>query len=164
VSGRTTATFALDQRADRWALPDGSIQRFRSGLGYRPVTLDLHPERNGVRLTLAFDMPAEGSPAVNRYQATLFDLDHPLLQRELSVDVRPGASASARLGTVKIHTPGGHLFLLEELGTPALTPVRATLTVREEVERPLMPLMWAGIGMLLAGIGWTTYRLVLRAT
>jgi hypothetical protein len=96
VSGRTTATFTLDQRADRWALPDRSIQRFRSGLAYRPVTLDLHPERNGVRLTLAFDMPAEGSPAVNRYQATLFDLDHPLLQRELSVDVRPSGIGATR--------------------------------------------------------------------
>jgi hypothetical protein len=128
------------------------------------VVLDLHPERNGVRLTLAFDMPAEGSPAVNHYQATLFDLDHPLLQRELSVHVRPGASASESIDTVQVHTPGEHLFLLEELGAPALTPVRAILTVREEVERPLMALVWAGIAMLLAGVGWTTYRLILRAT
>jgi hypothetical protein len=154
----------LSGRADRWALPDGSIQRFRSGLAYRPTTLGLHPERNGVRLTLAFDMPAEGHPGVNRYQATLFDLDHPLLQRELAVEVRPGASASARVGTVQVHTPGWHLFLLEELRAPALTPARVVLTVREEVEHALMPLVWAGIAMLLAGVGWTTYRLVLRAT
>jgi hypothetical protein len=164
LSGRTTATVALDARADRWALPDGSIQRFRSGLAYRPLVLDLHPERNGVRLTLALDMPAEGGPAVNRYQATLFELDHPLLQRELSLKVRPGASPSARIGTVQVHTPGEHLFLLEELGAPALTPLRATLTVREEVERPLLPLVWAGGAMLLAGVGWMIYRLLLRAT
>ena len=164
LSGRTATTLELNERADRWALPDGSIQRFRSGRAYRPLVLDLHPERNRVRLSLAFDLPAEGRPAVNHYQATLFDLDHPLLQRELSMHVRPGASASARVGTVQVHTPGEHLFLLEELGTPALTPVRATLTVREAVERPLMPVVWAGIAMLLAGLGWTTYRLVLRAT
>jgi hypothetical protein len=121
----------LSGRADRWALPDGSIQRFRSGLAYRPTTLGLHPERNGVRL---------------------------------AVEVRPDASASARVGTVQVHTPGPHLFLLEELRAPALTPARVVLTVREEVEHALMPLVWAGIAMLLAGVGWTTYRLVLRAT
>jgi hypothetical protein len=164
VSGRTTGTFAHDPPPDRWALPDGSIQRFRSGLAYRPLLLDLHPERNGVRLTLAFDMPAEGNPAVNRYQATLFELDHPLLQRELSMEVGPGASASARVGTVQVHTPGEHLFVLEELGAQALTPVRATLTVREEIERPSMPVVWAGVAMVLAGVGWMTYRLLLRAT
>ena len=164
LSGRLTATFELSERADRWALPDGSIQRFRGGLAYRPVILDLHPERNFVRLTLTFDMPAEGQQAVNRDQATLFDLDHPLLQRELAVEARPGASASQRVGTVQVHTPGAHLFLLEELGAPGLTPARVVLTVREEVERPVMPLVWAGIAMLLAGAGWMTYRLVLRST
>jgi len=164
LSGRITATFALDARADRWVLPDGSIRRFRSGLAYRPLALDLDPERNGVRLSLSLDLPAEGSRAVNRYQATLLELDHPLLQRELSLNVAPGASPSARIGTVQVHAPGEHLFLLEELGAPALTPVRVSLTVREEVERPLMPLVWGGMAMLLAGVGWTTYRLLLRAT
>jgi hypothetical protein len=164
LSGRTTATLELDERADRWRLADGSIQRFRGGLAYRPVSLELHPERNDVRLALAFDMPADGNPAIDRYQATLFDVDHPLLQRELRIEARPGASASTKVGTLQAHTPGPHLFLLEELGTPGLTPLRVMLTVREEVERPLMPLVWTGIAMLLGGVGWTTYRLVPRAT
>ena len=164
LSGRLAATLDLRERADRWVLPDGSIQRFRGGLAYRPVVLALHPERNAVRLTLTLELSTVGTAAINRYQATLFDLDQPLLQRDLSIAVRPGASPSARIGTVQVRTPGEHLFLLEELGAPALTPLRATVTVREQIERPLMPLIWGGVGMLLAGIGWSTYRLLLRAT
>jgi len=161
LSGRDSASFELGTRAERWAMPDGSIQRFRSGLAYRPLPLDLHPERNRVRLTLTFDMPAEGAPAaVSEYQATLFDGDHPLLQRTLRVDMRPGASTAVTAGTLVIRTPAEHLFLLEELGAPALTPARVTLTVREAVEQPLMLLVWTGLALLLAGIGISVYALM----
>lgn len=65
-----------------------------------------------------------------------------------------------RAGTVAVHAPGEHLFVLEELGAPALTPARITLTVREAVEQPLMMLLWSGIALLLGGIGIGAYMLI----
>jgi hypothetical protein len=161
LSGRDSASFELGARAERWTLDDGSILHFRSGLAYRPVPLDLHPEHNHVRLSLTFVMPSEGaSTGINEYQATLFDGDHPLLQRTLRVGARPGESTSVTAGTVAIHTPAEHLFVLEELGSPRLTPSRVTLTVRETVEQPVRMLVWSGIALLLAGIGIGAYALI----
>jgi hypothetical protein len=161
LSGRDSASFDLDGRADRWTLPDGSIQRFRSGLAYRPQPLDLHPERNRVRLTLVFDPPAENAATTtNEYQTTLFYDEHPLLQSTLHVELRPGTSAAKRAGTLSVYAPGEHLFVLEELGVPASIPSRVTLTVRESVEQPLKLLVWAGLVLLLTGIGLLAYALI----
>ena len=41
LSGTLHESRALTERSDRWTLPDGSIQRFRGGLAYRPVALKL---------------------------------------------------------------------------------------------------------------------------
>ena len=87
---------ALTERSDRWTLPDGSIQRFRGGLAYRPIALKLTPEMNRVRLRLAFETTrsaTEGS-AGNEYLATLLDVDHPVFERALQFAVAPGGKAT----------------------------------------------------------------------
>ena len=46
LSGEEVARHELRERADRWTLPDGSIQRFSGHLAYQPVILELTPQRN----------------------------------------------------------------------------------------------------------------------
>ena len=55
LSGETAEMHTLTERADRWELPDGAILRFRGGLGYRPVALELTPELNLYRFRFIFD-------------------------------------------------------------------------------------------------------------
>ena len=161
LSGREAAAVELKERADRWQLADGTIMRFRSGQAYRPVPLDLDPERNRVRLRLSFEMQmpaAEPSSRSYEYQASLFDLDQPLVQRTLSVPTKPNGMQSIVVATVAVHTPAEHLFILEEIGRPPLPPTRVVLRVREGVEQPFMLLVWVGAAMLLGGIGFALVR------
>ena len=164
-SGREAAAVELKERADRWQLADGNIMRFRSGQAYRPVPLDLDPQRNRVRLRLSFEMQmpaAEPSSTSYEYQASLFDLDQPLVQRTLRVQAKPGGVQSMVVATVAVHTPAEHLFVLEEIGKPPLPPARVVLRVRESVEQPFMPLVWVGAAMLLGGIGFAWYARLAR--
>lgn len=161
LSGREAPPLELKERADRWQLADGSIMRFRSGQAYRPVPLDLDPERNLVRLRLSFAMPAAPpSRTDTEYQASLFDLDQPLMQRILRLPAKPGGVHTIVLGTIVVRTPAEHLFVLEEIGNPVLPAAQVLLRVRESVEQPFMPLVWGGVAMLLSGIGLACYALI----
>jgi hypothetical protein len=161
LSGRPAGSFTLTERADRWTLPDGTIQRFRGGLAYRPVALNLHPSRNRVRLQLVFEL-AEAREGLNEYQASLFDVDFPVLERAFSVPGRAGNVQSFSFEPIEVRSPGEHWFILEELGAPALAVKTVTLEVREGIEPVVMPLVWFGVMLLLAGVGWLTYSLASR--
>ena len=154
-SGRQARQIELTERADRWTLPDGSIQRFRPGMAYRPLVLDLDPAHNDVRLRLTFQ-GASGQPSSGRhhYLASLLEMDFPLQQHELRIDVRSGQAVSAVLPDIAVHAPGPHLFVLQELSRDGADVASVTLFVDQDAERLRHPILVAGIAMLLAGLGW----------
>lgn len=162
VSGEDAASLELKERSDRFTLDDGSIQRFRSGFGYRPTALDLHPERNEIRLTLRFRLPDGAAPAdaTNRYLVTVLDGDYPVSQHDVSIDARPGRTQTVRLPPFATRSPLDHLLIVEELGKPALPAESVTVGVRERVF-PLSPTYaWSGFALLM--VGAVLYLVALR--
>lgn len=157
LSGQEVGRYELRERAQRWTLPDGTIQRFSGHLAFEPIVLDLTPEHNDVSLRLTFHAAADAQTATNRYQATLFDSDHPVIQRDVEVALRAGASRSVTLGAFPVHTPNEHVFVLEEVGTPGAAVATVTVTVAQDVERLVASLAWTGVALLLAGMGWLAY-------
>jgi len=158
-NGRVSARIELTERAERWTLPDGTIQRFPGRLAYRPVEVSLHPDRNLALFVLTFDMASEGSDAAgeNLYQATLFDMDRPALQQEIHVQAAPGKSARVVLPPVTVRSPLQHLFILEELRSAAQPVQRVRLELRENAEPYVKQLIGIGAGLLLAGIALLAY-------
>jgi hypothetical protein len=163
LSGEEIGRYELRERAERWTLADGSVQRFSGHLAYQPVVLELTPERNDVRLRLAFHPAPDAVPGENGYLATLFAFDHPLLQRELAVAVKAGSSTSAAVATLPVHEPAGHVFVLEEVGRPASAISHVTLTAYQGVERLVASLAWGGVAMLLAVVVLLVYPAIARA-
>lgn len=157
-NGRAAVSVELRERAQRWTLPDSTIQRFPGRLAYRPVSLDLHPDRNLALIVLTFDMAPEAAAgaADNVYLATLFDMDHPVLQQEIRITAAPGRQARVVLPPVTLRSPFQHLFVLEELAAPR--PVQhVTLSVRDNAEPYLRQLIGVGAGLLLAGAALLVY-------
>ncbi len=154
-SGRQVGQVELTERADRWTLPDGSIQRFRPGVAYRPLVLDLDPAHNAVRLRLVFH-GATGQEGSGRhhYLASLLEMDFPLQQHELRIDVRGGQDASAVLPDIAVHAPGPHLFILQELSREGADVASVTLFVGQDAEQLRRPILVAGVAMLLVGLAW----------
>ena len=162
LSGTLHERHALTERSDRWTLPDGSIQRFRGGLAYRPVTLKLTPEMNRVRLRLAFETAhsAAKDTTGNEYLATLLDVDHPVFERSLQLTVAPGDKATLDVRAFEVFAPTEYLFLLEEVGKPTLDVSSVTLEVWERAEPAFKPVVWCGFGLLLIGMGMAVYGLL----
>jgi hypothetical protein len=133
VSGEELQSITVTERSERWTLPDGTIQRFRSGLAYRPVELTLQPELNRLRLGLTFEFPAEGQSPPVEYLATLLDQDYPV-------------------------AAGNYLLLLEEIGPPR-PAASVTVHLRGKIEQLYPPLMWLGHGLLLVGLGLLAFSL-----
>jgi len=161
-NGRLSARVELTDRAERWTLPDGTIQRFPGRLAYRPVEVSLHPDRNLALFVLTFDMaPAAGADAgENRYQVTLFDMDRPALQHEIEVHAAPGTTSRVVLPPITVRSPLQHLFILEELGSAPLPVQRVRLELRENAEPYVKPLISIGAGLLLAGIVLLAYDVI----
>ena len=157
LSGETLQSITVAERSDRWMLPDGTIQRFRKGLAYRPVELALGPDLNRLRLSLTFEFPAEGESPEVEYLATLLDQDNPVIEQPLLV--RPTGRVDQTVRTFAVQLPGTYLFLLEEVGPPR-TGASVTLHLRGRIEEPFRPLMWLGYGLVLAGLGLLVYSLV----
>lgn len=161
-NGRESARVVLTERAQRWELPDGSVQRFPGRLAYRPVELSLHPDRNLALIALDFDMaPGTAAGGDNLYLATLLEVDHPMLQREVRIDARPGAHQRVLLPAQVVRSPITHLFVLEELNAAPRPVARVTLTLREHADVWLEPLVRIGIGLTIAGallLGYDRFR------
>jgi hypothetical protein len=152
LSGETAETHTLTERADRWELPDGAILRFRGGLGYRPVALDLTPELNLYRFRFTFDAARiESSPkdAGNDYQVSVLEGDAGIFERSFRA-VGNGA-ISVALDPMTILYPGSYVLLLEEAGTPQLHVAGVKLEVRTKVEKMRTWLVWSGLVLLAFG-------------
>jgi hypothetical protein len=158
LSGEDSDTFVLTERATRWTLPDGTILHVSNGKAFRPVTLKLDPEMNRIAFRLTFEA-APGSTdapkAIDEYQVTLLQSDQPIFERALAVKLAPGGKTSVETGKLEVYYPGAYEFLLQETGTPRVPASQVTLTVRKRIETLLLPLMWGGFAMLVAGIAVT---------
>jgi len=152
LSGETAATHALTERADRWELPDGAILRFRGGLGYRPVALELTPDLNLYRFRFIFDAArteASSKNPGNDYQMSLLHGDLGIFERSFRA-TRNGTVAVA-LDPMEILYRGSYVLVLEEVGLPQLEVAGVKLEVRTKVEKMRMWLVWGGLVMLAFG-------------
>jgi hypothetical protein len=156
LSGEELQSITIAERSERWTLPDGTIQRFRKGLAYRPVELTLQPELNRLRLSLTFEFPAEEENPPVEYLATLLDQDYPVIVEPLVL--APTARVDRTIRTFEVPAAGNYLFLLEEVGPPR-PGASVTLHLRGRIEQLYQPLMWFGHGLLLVGLGLLAYSL-----
>lgn len=151
LSGRTLETFTMTERASRWVTSDGSIFRFANGLAYKPVALDLTPEHNRVtlRLRYAFDESPDSQEDTDlRYQASLVQLDHTILERPITVRPKNSGSRTVDIGPMEIPYPAEYLFVLEQIGDAPVLP-QLSLEVVEGVETPVKTVVWTGMVLLL---------------
>ena len=163
-SGNTEQTHTLTERADRWTLPDGSIQRTRSGLAFKPLTLALDPEMNKVQLRFTFragETPA-GASGTNEYGLSLTYLNTPFIERTLRVDLTAGRAATLELQAIEIAAPGDYAFLLQEAGAPAVPVTAVDVEVRRNVETPNPLVVAMGVTLVAAGIGWILFAQLSR--
>jgi hypothetical protein len=163
-SGRLDQTYTLSERAERWVLPDGSIQRTRSGMAFKPLALSLNPEMNKVQLRFAFHAaPAAGRPpGTNEYAVSLAFMRYPEAERTLRVALRPGEAARTALPPLEIAAPGEHLFLLQEVGQPAVAVDKVELEVWRNVEAPNALVFGLGMSLAAAGVAWIAYRAIVK--
>jgi hypothetical protein len=164
LSGKTVQTHVLSERAERWTLPDGSIQRTRSGLAFKPLALALDPAMNKVQLRFTFHAAQApgGQPGTNEYGVSLTFLDTPLLEHTLRVELRAGQPARAALPPVDITAPGEYAFLLQEVGKPAVPVTQVDLELRRDVEAPNALVVSMGVVLVAAGLGWIAYGQITR--
>lgn len=152
-SGKSVQTVNMTERASRWVTPDGSILRFANGMAYRPIALTLRPDMNRiafrVKFTFAEPRSARTAPELQlRYQATLVQLDHTVLERPMILSVKRAGTQTIDVGPLEISYPAEYLFLLEEAGDPDLAPV-VSLELIEKIETPVMSIVWTGLVLLV---------------
>lgn len=150
-SGRPAQNYAMTERADRWALPDGSILRLRGGLAYKPIPLQLAPEGNDYRLRFSFDITqADAGAATNEYQMSLLQDEVTVASRTFKVSGQ--GTVRVALDPLRINYPGSYLLVLEEVGTPPLSVSAVRLQLDTGAEQPRMWLAWSGLVLLAAGV------------
>lgn len=154
LTGDTTQTVKMTERAARWTTADGSILRFSNGLAYQPVPLALTPEMNRVtlRLNFRFDRQTESQHGQElKYQASLVEFDHTVVERPLRVDVDASRTQTVEVGPLQILYPAEYLFLLVEVGDFDTIP-QVELVVLENVETPARSIIWTGMGLLIVAL------------
>lgn len=163
-SGRLEQTYTLSERAERWVLPDGSIQRTRSGMAFKPLALPLHPDMNRVQLRFAFHAATAAGkpPGTNEYAVSLAFMRYPVAERTLRVELRPGETARAALPPLEIAAPGEHVFLLQEVGQPAVFVDQVELEVWRNVEAPKPMVFALGMSLAAAGVAWIAYGAIVK--
>ena len=151
ISGRQGETYAMTERGNRWALPDGAILRLRGGLGYKPVPLELSPESNDYRLRFRFDVkPGGAAGAKNEYQVSLLHGDSAI---ERSMQVRGQGNVEVALDPVQVFDPGTYVLVLEEVGTPPLAVSGVNLQIDNRVEKRKPWIAWSGLVLFVFGFG-----------
>ncbi|MGQ0577359.1 MAG: hypothetical protein ACT4PQ_00440 [Betaproteobacteria bacterium] len=163
LSGKSVQTHTLTERADRWELPDGAILRFRGGLGYRPVALELTPELNLYRFRFTFDVAHDQGPAKgagNDYQMSLLQGDIGIFER--SFRATGNGAVSVALDPMEILYHGNYVLLLEEVGTPQLQVKSVKLETRTKVEKMRKWLFWSGVVMLAFGAAIIVRHLLMQ--
>jgi len=162
VSGRPGQTYALTERGNRWAMPDGSILRLRGGMAYKPVPLELTPDSNGYRLRFSFNVTqSDASDAANEYQVSLLQADTGIAER--SIRVKGRGKVDVTLDPLQIFYPGGYVLVLEEVGTPALAVSGVSLQIDTGVEKPKMWIAWSGMALLVVGVGILLFDAIVQA-
>jgi hypothetical protein len=163
-SGRLERSYILDERAERWVLPDGSIQRTRSGLAFKPLALSLHPDMNKVQLRFAFHAAAGAGTAAgtNEYAVSLAFMRYPVAERMLRVELRPGETARVALQPLEVTAPGEHAFMLQEVGQPAVAVDKVELEVWRNVETPRSVVFALGMSLAAAGVAWIAYQAIAK--
>ena len=154
ISGDTTRTIAMTERASRWTMADGSILRFSNGLAYKPVTLLLTPEMNSVMFRLEFDFDQNAAAPPNgalKYEASLAESDQTVLERPIQLEAANSGTQTVDIGPVEVPYAADYMFLLVEVGDIA-TPAKVNLEVIEKMQSPVMSIVWAGMGLLIAAL------------
>ncbi|MEQ1882467.1 MAG: hypothetical protein ABL878_16025 [Burkholderiales bacterium] len=160
-SGGEAETYVLSERAERWKLPDGAILRFRSGMGYKPQTVNLDPALNRYRILLTFEPASSGDgPQANQYQFSVLEGEATVVTRNLRIG--GDGTLAARIDSVEVPYAGRYVLLLEEVGRPALEISRVKLEIRSRVLVPVMWLAWCGMVLMVVGVGLVVRVLVLR--
>ena len=165
LSGRTSQTIEMTERASRWVTPDGSILRFADGVAYKPVVLALTPEMNRVALRLRFSFGDDAKTKAGtelQYQASLAQFDHTILERPIIVDARRSGTQTVDVGPMEIPYPADYLFVLEEIGDMSTVP-SISLDVVGNVEVPNRTIMWTGLVLLIVAALVTVRDLVMAA-
>jgi hypothetical protein len=163
--GLCTKVAPLTERSDRWTLPDGSIQRFRGGLAYRPVVLKLTPEMNRVRTSFGVRNCAKRDRRPRRQRVPRYPSGRrpSSIRARSAVAVAPGGKATLDVRAFEVFVPTRVLiFLLEEVGKPDVgrefTDSRSLGARRASFQ----PVVWCGFGLLLIGMGmaclWSAHR------
>ncbi|HEY5930360.1 MAG TPA: hypothetical protein VIU02_08625 [Burkholderiales bacterium] len=153
LSGEAAETHVLSERAGRWELPDGAIVRLRSGLAYKPVSLELTPASNRHRLRFTFDVKSRDdvpSGIHNSYQASLLQGDTTIFER--SIEIKDTGQVTKTLDPFEIFFPGTYFLLLEEIGTPPLGVTSVKFELLNRAEKPRMWLAWSGLVLLGFGV------------
>jgi hypothetical protein len=164
LSGKTAQTHVLTERAERWTLPDGSIQRTRSGLAFKPLALALDPEMSKVQLRFTFHAgeASAGASGTNEYGVSVTFMDTPLVERSLRVQLRAGQVTRAALPPLEITAPGDYAFLLQEMGQPGVPVPQVDLELRRNVETPNPLVVSIGVTLVAAGLGWIAFGQIAR--
>jgi hypothetical protein len=164
ISGRPGQNHMLTERGNRWALPDGSILRFRGGKAYKPLPVELTPESNDYRLRFSFNV-AQTDPVAadgtNEYQVSLLQGDSGGTHR--SIQVRGRGNITVALDPLEIFFPGSYVLVLEEVGTPPLTVSGVSVRIDTGVEKPTMWIAWSGVVLLVFGAGILVRDAILQA-
>ena len=164
LSGETAEMHTLTERADRWELPDGAILRFRGGLGYRPVALELTPELNLYCFRFIFDAArteASSKNSGNDYQMSLLQGDLGIFER--SFRAMSNGTVTVALDPMEILYRGSYVLVLEEVGLPQLKVAAVKLEVRTKVEKMRTWLVWSGLVMLAFGAAIIIRDLVMQS-
>lgn len=154
LSGEISETHTLTERANRWELPDGAILRLRSGMGYKPLPIELDPELNRYRFRLTFSAGGSDSAladATNNYQLSVLQGDVNVFER--TFQVKGGNAVRVALDPLEIFYPGSYVLLLEETAAPKIAVSSVKLEIRSKVETPRNWLVWSGLVLLAFGVG-----------
>ena len=158
LSGEDSDTFVLTERAARWTLPDGTILHVSNGKAFRPVTLKLDPEMNRIAFRLTFEAAPASSdapkPATNTRSRCCNQTSRSSSARWRS-SWRQAERRALKPGDSQVYYPGAYKFFLQETGTPRVPVSQVTLKVRKKIETLLLPFMWGGFAMLVAGLAIT---------
>jgi hypothetical protein len=87
---------------------------------------------------------------------------YPEAERTLRVALRPGEAARTALPPLEIAAPGEHLFLLQEVGQPAVAVDKVELEVWRNVEAPNALVFGLGMSLAAAGVAWIAYRAIVK--
>jgi hypothetical protein len=113
------------------------------------VLLPLTPEMNRVTLRLHFTLENEVETPIDlRYQASLVQLDHTVLERPVDVRFKRPGTESVDVGPMQIPYPAEYAFLLVEVGDLGNVP-QIRLDVVTNVETPARTIIWTGLALLI---------------